>query len=105
MPIDFDSIDYKINSFLDFWEKSGRDPDELRVDNWQIHTPGCAGDFGCCSKSYDLATLVDALYELTGRKEPPFKKKERRDAETDPDSNCQADAVETPPDGDVPAGA
>lgn len=72
MSIDVDSIDYKINSFLDYWEKHGRDPDELRVFNWQIRTPGCDGDFGCCSKQHDLAPLVDALYELTGREEPPF---------------------------------
>lgn len=65
-------IDFEINRFLDFWEKHGRGPDELRVSNWILRTPGCEGDFGCCSKQFDIAGLVDALYELAGRKEPPF---------------------------------
>ena len=69
MSIDIDS---EINRFLDFWEKHGRDPDELRVSNWVLMTPGCEGDFGCCSKQFDLAGLTDALYELAGRKEPPY---------------------------------
>lgn len=66
MPID---IDTEINRFLDFWEKHARDPDELRVEGWVMFTPGCEGDFGCCSKSHDMAGLVDALYELASREE------------------------------------
>ena len=62
-------IDSEINSFLDFWEDHCREPDELRVSNWILRTPGCNGDFGCCSKSYDLSSLTDTLYELAGRPE------------------------------------
>ncbi|MCP4573251.1 MAG: hypothetical protein GY838_12930 [bacterium] len=71
------SIDSEITRFLDFWEEHGRAPDELRVSGWVLRTPGCEGDFGCCSKQFDLAGLTDALYELTGRAEPPHSEDEQ----------------------------
>jgi hypothetical protein len=71
------SIDTEINRFLDFWEDHGRAPEELRVSNWVLRTPGCEGDFGCCSKQFDIAGLTDALYELAGREEPSHTENEQ----------------------------
>lgn len=63
-------IDTEINRFLDWWEEHGQAPSELRVSDWVIRTPGCEGDFGCCSQTHDLSGLVDALYELADRAQP-----------------------------------
>jgi hypothetical protein len=81
----------QIDLFLDWWEKHGRYPDELRVDGWVMRTPGCSGDYGCCSKSFDLSDLADALYELTGRKEPPLESPSR--AEVKARRKAQLEAI------------
>jgi hypothetical protein len=72
--MDAAEIETTINRFLDFWEQHAREPDELRVLDWVITTPGCEGDFGCCAEGYDLSGLVDALYELSGRTVRPARK-------------------------------
>lgn len=60
--------DQEIQDFLAFMREHGGQDLQYQGTGGHLRTKGCDGVYGgCCSKAYDLTSLVDTLQELTAK--------------------------------------
>ncbi len=61
-PVHTNLLEAFVAELLGLQEKSG-EPVTLRYQDGCISTPGCEGDYGCCSKQLDIVGLLDDLQQ------------------------------------------
>ncbi len=59
-------------------EESG-EPSLVKLENGVLSSPGCNGDYGCCSESVDIKEFIESIKSQIPEPKPKAKKKKDED--------------------------